>query len=75
MKTILLLLLFSFFRIRKVGAIFLYFPDERGSSVEEWKGIGGKAKGGGVAVCDSALSSVAWSRHTRALIINELMVD
>lgn len=39
------------------------------------KGIGGKAKGGGVAVCDSALSSVAWSRHTRALIINELMVD
>lgn len=35
-----------------------------------------KAKGErGSAVCDSALSSVAWSRHTRALIINELMVD
>lgn len=29
----------------------------------------------GSAVCDSALSGVAWSRHTRALIINELMVD
>lgn len=69
---------FFLFRIRKSAFLIPERTSKRGR-MENGGGGGERRKGkGGVcvpAVCDSALSSVAWSRHTRALIINELMVD
>lgn len=64
---------FLIFWIRKSA----FLIPKRTSKNGKWRGREGeRAKGErGSAVRDSALSSVAWSRHTRALIINELMVD